>query len=149
MSNEMFWLLLLFTLETFPVIDGDRAYVKTQTYVPVASIIKTMHKISSLQCLMKCRKSKDCKQAAMQHITDSSPVCLHLDKEFSGECSTGNGCEGVYATMLEEVKTNLKAPKGSVKSSMLMLALLNPRDADRFVYHCRSVGSKKYRCNES
>ena len=87
-------------------------YTEKEVHIPIDAIVKTIPSASSLQCVLKCRRSNTCKQAAMQLNGDSPSVCLHLNVDsFDNSTCDGNNCSGVRVTLMEEFKPNITLPQ--------------------------------------
>ena len=87
-------------------------YTEKEVHIPIDAIVKTISSASSLQCVLKCRRSNTCKQAAMQLNGNSPPVCLHLKGvSFGNSTCDGDDCSGVRVTLMEEFKPNITLPQ--------------------------------------
>ena len=125
MFQTVIWLLSLIVFFGTPLTvnaQKGNAYKETQVRISLDSMIKTITKISPLQCLLKCRRSDRCEQAAMQTSGVSTPLCLHLSGDVSGNATCDKGrCNGVQVMLMEEFKPNVTLCKCKMCKSVKLL----------------------------
>ena len=106
-------MLTLIVIVSFqlPLFTPGAYYNLVKTKIPLSGIIKTLHDVKEMKCVLSCRRSKNCLYSAM-HLQNEN--CLHLnttDVSNGGDTLTVNVLErmspGSHVTPKEKGGTSL------------------------------------------
>ena len=95
--------LLCVFLNSKSVMCGH-TYLEEFSVIPLTSILKKIPNTTYMQCILRCKRSRGCKRAAMQEERD----CLLLDDEnihAGSHCGVVVSCKSVQATLYEQFES--------------------------------------------